>query len=77
MRCFRLRPYLPICMTIRTSVAGSTPNKECAHTVLGYRDYDYTILRPAENQTLEILAFIPHYVDGMSHSFLCPLRKCF
>ena len=33
--------------------------KEFDHPVLGYRDYDYTILRPAENQALEVLAFIP------------------
>ena len=33
--------------------------KEFDHPSLGYLDFDYTILRPAENQAVEIIAFIP------------------
>lgn len=33
--------------------------KEFDHPLLGYRDYDYTIMRPAENQAIEILVFVP------------------
>lgn len=34
--------------------------KEFDHPLLGYQDYDYTILRPAENQAVEVITFIPH-----------------
>ena len=33
--------------------------KEFDHPSLGYIDFDYTVLRPAENQALEIVIFIP------------------
>ena len=33
--------------------------KEFDRPSLGYFDYDYTILRPAENQAIEVIAFIP------------------
>ena len=33
--------------------------KEFDHPSLGYLDFDYTILRPAENQAIEIIVFIP------------------
>lgn len=33
--------------------------KEFDHPSLGYLDFDYTILRPAENQAVEVIAFIP------------------
>lgn len=33
--------------------------KEFDHPALGYRDYDYTILRPAENQAVEVVVFMP------------------
>lgn len=33
--------------------------KEFDHPSLGYLDYDYTILRPAENQAVEVVTFIP------------------
>ena len=33
--------------------------KEFDHPLFGYCDYDYTILRPAENQAVEVIAFIP------------------
>lgn len=36
--------------------------KEFDHPLLGYRDYDYTILRPTENQAVEVIAFIPRAV---------------
>lgn len=36
--------------------------KEFDHPSLGYRDYDYTILRPAENQAVEVIIFIPRIV---------------
>lgn len=34
-------------------------HKEFDHPSLGYLNYDYTILRPAENQAIEVIAFIP------------------
>ncbi|MEM8808676.1 MAG: helix-turn-helix transcriptional regulator [Cyanobacteria bacterium P01_G01_bin.38] len=33
--------------------------KEFDHPSLGYLDYDYTILRPAENPSVEVITFIP------------------
>ena len=43
-----------------TDVTGrDNGRKEFDHPSLGYLDYDYTILRPAENQAIEIIAFIP------------------
>lgn len=33
--------------------------KEFDHPSLGYLDYDYTILRPAENHALEVIVFVP------------------
>lgn len=33
--------------------------KEFDHPSLGRRDYDYTILRPAENQAVEVVVFMP------------------
>ncbi len=33
--------------------------KEFDHPSLGYRDFDYTILRPAENQAVEVVVFMP------------------
>ncbi|MEM9907879.1 MAG: helix-turn-helix transcriptional regulator [Cyanobacteria bacterium P01_D01_bin.44] len=43
-----------------TDVAGRDDGrKEFDHPSLGYLDYDYTILRPAENQALEVIIFIP------------------
>ena len=37
--------------------------KEFDHPSLGYFDFDYTILRPAENQAIEVIAFIPRATD--------------
>ena len=37
--------------------------KEFDHPLFGYSDYDYTILRPAENQAVEVIAFIPRNTD--------------
>ncbi len=43
-----------------TDVTGrDNGRKEFDHPSLGYLDYDYTILRPAENQAIEVIAFIP------------------
>ena len=36
--------------------------KEFDHPSLGYYDYDYTILRPAENQAVEVIVFVPRPV---------------
>lgn len=41
-------------------------HKEFDHPVLGYQDYDYTILRPAENQTIEVVVFIPRVDQNRS-----------
>ena len=46
-----------------TDVAGRDDGrKEFDHPSLGYHDYDYTILRPAENQAVEVIVFIPRPV---------------
>ena len=43
-----------------TDVTGrDNGRKEFDHPSLGYFDCDYTILRPAENQAIEVIAFIP------------------
>lgn len=43
-----------------TDVTGrDNGHKEFDHPLLGYQDYDYTILRPAENQAIEVVVFIP------------------
>ena len=41
-------------------VAGRDDGRKAfEHPVLGCRDYDYTILRPAENQAVEVVVFMP------------------
>ena len=43
-----------------TDVTGrDNGRKEFDHPSLGYIDCDYTILRPAENQAIEVIVFIP------------------
>ena len=45
---------------LETDVTGRDDGrKEFDHPSLGYLDFDYTILRPAENQAVEVIAFIP------------------